>query len=686
MSRERVYKLREDLVIRRRVFAGEVKYVVKDPLRLEYYTIDELSLTLLNLCDGRRDLAALTETAQAMLPHMGLDVMTLLNFYEGYRKAHFFDDAWEENILLIERRRTNRMRALKRAFANPLEIHLPAWDPDRFFGRIVNPLGFMFSGKALVVYALLIAVAISITSTRADEFALSFGELWVIQGKALLGIVTLWLILFFTVVLHEVGHGLTCKKFGGSVHKIGFLFLYFNPCLYCDVTESYFFEDKRKKHAVTLAGGIVDLLTASIATFIWFLTSPDLFLNEVAHRVALFNGVSGILVNFNPLMKYDGYFLLSDHLEIPDLRGESFRFLGNRVRRIFGLPHEEGAVSRRERRIFWTYGILAVLYSLFVLWFVLFFVGGWLVAHLRGTGYLVTAGLVLLMTKRYIKGLAGFARFFAIDKAGHFRRHRLIYGGGAVALVAAFLFLPVDRHVRAPFVFAPGEEIVLRAAESGVIEEVLADEGDLVRAGFAPVVLRSEEIELERSHARTLLAAAEVGRAAAQVARDPGEVVVQAAEVDAGEARRRYVDARAHRLAPATPRDGIVLTRHLVETIGRSCVAGDTLCVIGDISSLKAETLVDEQDLGIIEIDAPVEIRTRADPGRLLSGRVERVSPEPSGGDVRRLYRVLVRVDNSGGKRFPGMTGIARFDAGAVPPVRHLTDKLARILRIEFWI
>jgi multidrug efflux pump subunit AcrA (membrane-fusion protein) len=130
----------------------------------------------------------------------------------------------------------------------------------------------------------------------------------------------------------------------------------------------------------------------------------------------------------------------------------------------------------------------------------------------------------------------------------------------------------------------------------------------------------------------------------------------------------------------------VLLTRDLSESMGRACVAGDTLCVIGDISSLKAETLVDEQNLGILEIDAPVEIRTRAYPGRLLIGKVERVSPEPSGGDVRRLYRVLVRVDNTGGDYLPGMTGVARFDAGSVPPVRHLIDKLARILRIEFWI
>lgn len=686
MTGPRKYKLREDLIVRRRVFGGEVKYVVKDPIRLEYFTIDEFCYTLLSLCDGKRDFDEITEIAGRLFPGGGMDALMLLNFFETYRKFKFFEDTWEKNILLIERQRTNRARALKKAFANPLEITLPAWDPDRFFSRIVTPLGFMFTWKALVVYAIIITAAISITVTNAREFALSFGELFIIKGQALLGIVVLWLILLFTVVLHEVGHGLTCKKFGGEVHRIGFLFLYFNPCLYCDVTEAYFFEDKRQKHAVTLAGGVVDLLTAAIATFIWYLTSPDLFLNEVAHRVAIFNGVSGIIVNFNPLMKYDGYYLLSDQLEIPNLRGDSFRFIGNRIRGAFGLPYEEELHTARERRIFAVYGLLAIGYSIFVLFFVVMFVGGWLVAELRGIGYVVTLGLVLLMTKKYIKGLAGFARFLALDKAAHFRRYRLPYLGGTAAALALFLLLPVPRHVRGDFVLLPGRESVLRAREEGVISKVTVDEGDTVPVGGSPIVLRAEDIGLERSHAVAVAAAVGAGRAAAQVSRDRSEAAVKQSMHGAALAVERFHADREKKMTQVAPWEGVVMTPHLTERLGMAVLPGDTLCVLGDLSTLRAEVFLDEADMGILDAGGEVELRTTSNPGRLIIGRVECVSLEPSGGDLRRFYRILVRIDNRDGAFRPDLTGVARFRAGRVSAFGHLMGRVARVFRIEFWI
>jgi putative peptide zinc metalloprotease protein len=682
----RIYKLREDLIIRRRVFGDDVRYVVKDPLTREFFTIDEVSHTLLTLCDGRRDLHEISEAASRFFPPPGVDPITVLNFCESYRPFHFFEDAWQRNTLLIARRRTSRMRRLRQTLANPLEIHLPAWDPDRFFDRIVHPLRFLFTGKALLVYAALIVSALWISSTHSRDFMLSFGELWVIKGKTLLGILVLWLTLFFTVVLHEFGHGLTCKHYGGEVHKMGFLFLYFNPCLYCDVTESYFFEDRRKKHAVTMGGGIVDLLTASVATLVWFFTSPDLFLNEVAHRVAIFNGVSGILVNYNPLMRYDGYFLLSDHLGIPSLREDSMQFLGGRIRALLGLPHEEESRTRRERKIFWIYGILAVCYSIFVLWFILRVVGGWLIGRFHGVGYLVTFALVFLMTRRYARSLAGFIRFVGLDKAAHFRRRRLAYFGGAAALLAAFFFLPCPRHVQGRFAFLPGEEAALRAEEPAVIESVLADEGNLVPAGTAPVLLRSVAVEREGGQARALLAASEAGRAAAQVAGDASQAAVYAAGTDAGRAIEEHSAARARRLSPVAPFPGVVLTRRLREAVGSACQPGDTLCLLGDLRTLRAEVLLDERDYGRLWPDGAVELRTQANPGNRLRGRLESVAPVASGDGVRRIYRLLVRVENDRGALRPGVTGVARFDAGRVPPVRRLLDGLARIFRIEFWV
>ncbi len=686
MNPARVYQLRHDLVIRRRVFGESVKYLVKDPQRLEYYTIDEWTYQLLSLCDGHRDLGALSAAARERLPDMDLNPLTILEFCETYRRFHFFEDSWERNILLIEQRRGSRLKRLRKAFANPLEIHLPAWDPDLFFSRIVRPLGFLYTRSALVVYATLILLAIWLSATHADEFALSFRELWVIPGKTGLGLIALWAALLLTVVMHEVGHGLTCKHYGGGVHKIGFLLLYFNPCMFCDVTESYFFDDRRKKHAVTLAGGLVDLLTAAAATFVWYFTVPDLFLNAVAHRVAIFNGVTGILVNYNPLMKYDGYFLFSDQLGIPNMRGESFHFLGNRVRGLLRLPHEEELVSARERRIFWIYGICAFAYSVFVLWFVLRFVGGWLVHLLRGAGYVLTAALLFLMTKGYSRRLFGFARFVALDKGGHFRRYRVPYLAGLAATLAALFLLPVPRHVRGEFVLHPGSEVVVRAEVTGVIESVHADEGDRVAAASTPVVLRAENVILGVEEARSLRQSAGAQRAAAQVAGEPAAAVAAAARMTAGQALEHYYRSREVYLRPPAPISGIVLTPRLRERVGLAYVPGDTLYVVGELGTLRAEVLLDERDMGLLTPDQPVELRTRATAGQRLLGHIEQISQEPSALRTRPLYRVVVRVENPEEICRPGQEGVARFAAGRLSLIGHALSGLARTFRIEFWV
>ena len=115
MSAITSYKLRDDLVIRRRVFGDSVQYVVKDPLRLEYWTIDQIAYTLLSLCDGKKDVVQLGEAANQLLPNLGLNVLALRQFYEAYRGFHFFEEAWERNILLIEQQRATRAQALKKA-------------------------------------------------------------------------------------------------------------------------------------------------------------------------------------------------------------------------------------------------------------------------------------------------------------------------------------------------------------------------------------------------------------------------------------------------------------------------------------------------------------------------------------------------------------------------------------------
>lgn len=691
MSERPPYKLRDDLIIKKRVFAGQVKYMVKDPLRLQYFTLAPLGYELLILCDGKRDIDQLLTAVRKKFPRMQLTAEKLVNFYESFRKMHYIEDAWQRNVMLIEKRR--RSRSTQKAI-QPGQVNLFAFDPDQLLDRLVGPLGFLFTRQALVAYGLIVLAALWIIFTHQREFQLPFHALWTIPGTPLLGLVVLWASLLGTAMFHEFGHGLTCKRFGGEVHRIGMMLLYFSPCFFADVTESLFFERKAHKQAVTAAGGIVNLLCSSLATFVWFFTARDLWLNQLCHRVAIYSGASTVIFNMNPLSRFDGYYLLSTHLDLPDLQQNSYRALGQYIRRFLGLPVEERPWSTRERKIYVLYGVMSCIYLASAMILIYLALSHWLIGAYRAAGYVLAALLFLKMSGRYRRGLFQFVRFFWLNRVEHFRRHRGPYVAAAAALALALLLVPLPRYVTGAFTLRPGGGVAIRAEEAGIVGAVFVEEGDRVRAGSPLLAVTQDTVALEQSRGAALREGAEAGSAAATAAGDVVTAVARSADADAAVAVESWAAGRAGHLLSSAPFDGVVLTPHPRERVGMRCAPGDTLLELGDLGNLRADVLVDELLLGILDPRAPVELRMAAPPWRVTKGRVLRVSPEPSGHRAdgphsiveRRLYRVLVEVrDGRSGLR-PGMTGQARFGASAAGTLEQVVGALARILRIEFWI
>jgi hypothetical protein len=217
---------------------------------------------------------------------------------------------------------------------------------------------------------------------------------------------------FLTVGLHEFAHGLTCRHFGGEVHEIGFLLIYLQPALYCNVSDAWLFPEKAKRLWVSFAGPYFELFLWAIAMLTWRVTEPGMFLNQVSLAVV---GISGVktLFNFNPLIKLDGYYMLSDFLEIPNLRRKSFRSLGALLRRLAGLPFEIQGETRRERTIYISYGLVAACGSFALMGSVLFTIFHYLGDSAQPAIFAVpiAAGLV-------IKGRRWSKRLFASASNG----------------------------------------------------------------------------------------------------------------------------------------------------------------------------------------------------------------------------------------------------------------------------
>src|SRR6185295_12679095 len=174
-------------------------------------------------------------------------------------------------------------------------------------------------------------------------------------------------VMFAVISAHELAHGVTCKRFGGEVHEMGFLLIYLQPALYCNVDDAWLFPEKSKRLWVGFAGPYFELFLWALGTWVWRLTNTDTVINFLAFIVMITSGVK-TLFNFNPVIKLDGYYLLSDWLEIPNLRAKGFACLNGTVQKLFGarVPRLQKMVPR-ERRILLAYGLVAGVGSLWLL-------------------------------------------------------------------------------------------------------------------------------------------------------------------------------------------------------------------------------------------------------------------------------------------------------------------------------
>ncbi len=262
------------------------------------------------------------------------------------------------------------------------------WDPDRFFTWLAPRIWFFWTPAFVILSAASVLLAVLVLWANRQELASTFVDAlrWEIAILA-------WLTIFFVTLLHECAHGLTCKHYGGEVREIGFLMMYLLPCFYCNVSDAWLFKERSKRLWVTFAGGYFELFLWALAVFAWRATLPGTFLHYLAFTVLSVCGLQ-TLFNFNPLMKLDGYYLLSDWLEIPNLQGRALDSFKGRLRwLLWGAQRPE---SKPRERLLLGFGTATWIYSLVFLGLTLAmlfrFVGthwGW-----AGIGVIGVVGLV----------------------------------------------------------------------------------------------------------------------------------------------------------------------------------------------------------------------------------------------------------------------------------------------------
>jgi putative peptide zinc metalloprotease protein len=690
-------RFRQDLVVRRVIEAGDVGYTIRDPLTGNYYRQHPMTRELCTLLDGQRTPSDVLAEIGRRYPQYYFSREFLDECLDSLRRMDFLEDTFKRNLMLIERGRTERRGLLQpESLKNVLNVQLGIVDPLPLFRRIHPYVQWLFWRPYVIAALGAFFLSLALIWDRRDILAHNVASMFTLQNATPFHLLLLYAILFGTIVSHEIGHGLTCYHYGGEPRRLGLLLLYFMPGMFCDVSDTYFFEKRWPRAATALAGTYVEMQVFVVATFVWLATPSDLLVHDISYRVMMFAGISGFIFNMNPLIKLDGYYVLMSWLDVPLMRERSFEWVGARFRALFTRDQSKvPKATRRERRIFAIYGILAMGYSMLVLWFALRFVRAIFVGNFRETGVVIFLVFLISMTKKFWMKPVRAVRLLAVERSGYARKHAALVLGG-IAAAMALLLTPLPHLPRHEAALEPVEAVPVRAPVPGTISDVFVHEGDPVREGTVLARLTGAEREANRGveNARfegTLLdTRLQEQRGATWF---PGQRDAQAARV-------ARMDAQTGQAWISSPREGRVLSAHTGSLFGRTVSAGDSLLFVGRLDSLRVAIPLSERDAEEVAIGRRVELRLRVDPGHAYRFRIDRLDLAPQGASFerasatelsssdapQRIYRAYGTIANPDGRLRPGLSGIARIEAPAQSLVDRLSHLYARMVRADFWL
>ncbi|HEY1378336.1 MAG TPA: efflux RND transporter periplasmic adaptor subunit [Gemmataceae bacterium] len=698
---------RADLVVRQTKDDGS--HVVKDPLTGQFYDLGPEESFLLLALDGTHTAATLAAAFEARFgsPLAPADVDDFLAIARG--NGFVYADAAPADAAPAPAPRKPRQSILY--------LRKTVFDPDRLFTWLEPKLRFVWTTPFLIGTAVLIVLAAcAVWSGRAALV----GQLPHVMRWDVLALA--WLTLVTVTTLHEFAHGLTCKHYGGEVHEVGFLLVFFTPCFFCNVSDAWLFKERSKRLWVTFAGGYCDLVMWAVAVFAWRVAQPGTLPSHLAWVVLTVCG-GRIFFNFNPLMKLDGYYLLGDAVGLANLQQRGREALFARARwLLWGAPRP---AAEAWGRFVLAYGIAAYAYSLFILSVMIVALARYAHGRWGLIGVVGPAFLAWLLTRTLLSGLfAGeVRRMFAS------RPKRLVAWALALAgLAAAASFVEIERQAEGPFLARPVTRAEVFAPVAGFLREVPLDEGDRVSPGGLVARLevpdlnnrlaqkRNEvtELTVKAGHCRAELDAAKddfvrIERLAKSSATSQDEYRqvqrrVEACTAELEETRAKlasakeevqYLEGQAAKLAVYSPVPGLIMTPRLREKVGQFLREGELICVVEDPAVLRAEVKLPEQEVERVRPGQRVELKARALPFEVFVGTVERVAPAaaaeagPTGAaasaSAQSTVTVYCQFEADHPDLRPGMTGHARVQCGRLPAGRVLGERMLRFIRTEFW-
>lgn len=640
------WTLRGDL----QLVAGEGgTWVVKDPLRLKYFRIQAEEMGLLRQLDGRSTWGEILNRWQKEFRYQRFSEANLAAFLTSMINSALLTSSQPGQGRLLanlgaKARSAARLQQLMAAFA----YRWKGIDPtgllrvtDRAFGWVFSPLAMCL----VTAFVLATAATVLVRLPTIEAELPRFSELATIGNLP-------YLILAFVVIkiFHELGHGTACRRYGGECHELGVLFIGVFPLMYCDVSDAWLFRERWKRVLVSAAGIYVELFVAAVAAWLWMMSVPGV-LHTFFLNIAIVASVNTLLINGNPLLRYDGYYVIADGLGVANLGAEARRAAASVFDRlVLGISRERVGSSALGEIGLIAFGTASACYRLFVVGLILWVLYEMLEPYgLDFVVVLMAAGTAAGMGVSSMRAVSARAKQTAGPAGG---RMRAFVGMGALlCLTAAGLLVPLPKTVSAGIVLMPGESRPVYVTAAGRLESIV-EAGQYVEAGdvvaklhdetlLAALVRAEGDLSARQEHLRQLL-----NRRADDPDVARGLPTAKEA-VAAAEAVLDTIQQRMNELTVRAETDGYVMPprRGLGEdlrprtpavtpldrlSIGAFLPEQTLVCWIGDVESLRIVAAVDEVSVPQIQNEYSGTVRFASNPLAAVPVTVSRVSSKPT--------------------------------------------------------
>ena len=614
-------RLHEQVEIHRHDYRGLIWYLLENATTGRSHRFNPAAYQFIGLMDGQRSVQEIYDRISERLQENAPGQEEIIDLLSSlYQADLLYSSALANTEELFERQAQRESSQLKQRLSNPVALRFPLWDPEDFLNRNLRWVKWIFKRHIAFLWLVLMIFTLLQAVQNWPQINHYFGVNALSPNNLMLMFVLYPLIKF----VHELGHAFSAKLEGGEVHEMGVNFLLFMPVPYVNVSTATHFRSRSKRILVSAAGILVESFLAALGLLLFLAAQPGL-VQAIGFNIFLIGGLSSLFFNGNPLLKYDGYYMLADAIGIPNLFQRSVQYWQYFFQRyLFGLRDATSpANAPGETPWFVVYSLASLVYRLGILWFIL-------VVVTEKSFYLGVILSTWLIGIQVLRPLYRAFHYIVASPALNRKRNRAFASSAAVllVLVAFFGFMPIPSYTLSEGVVWQPDEVRLRVQEDGFVEALQVENSQRVVDGMPLITLHDpfirSQARIARARVKELKSHYRASRANNQI--DAGIVKE---ELQVAESELRYLLNKSGSMTINAFKDGTVLLLEADDLPGRFVRKGDLLGFILNNETPTVRMAVSQDHIGQLRQNVvDIKVRFASKPHQDFSARILRQSPK----------------------------------------------------------